>query len=74
MVGQLRAVLPPATVPKALEERSRMAVDEMQVAPQCCMKQIQMLISRMFLWHRIEDSGEVADEIEDHELKCLLPT
>ena len=68
MLRRLRAVVPPARIPHALKERRRVPVDEVHVAADGFVEQLEDAIARMVARHSGEGVGEGGDQGEDHPL------
>jgi hypothetical protein len=59
-------VVPRAGVQQALEQRGRVPVDEMHIAADGFIEELEDAMSRMLVRHGGESVGEVLDEGEDH--------
>ena len=70
MPRRLRAVIPPTRIPHALKESRRVPVDEVHVATNCFVEELEDAKPRMPARHGGEHVGKVLDEGEDHG--CVL--
>jgi len=63
---RLRAVVPPARVPHALEQCGSVRVDEVDVTADGLFEQREHSPARILRRHGLKDIGEVFDKFEDH--------
>src|SRR5271154_5797194 len=63
-LGGVRAVIPPASIPHALEECPRVLGDEIDVRPQRCLQQDENTNTWMISGNNVDSVGERARQFE----------